>query len=151
MKGSLPWQNIKIKDRKEKHKALLKEKSAITLQSLCSGLPLEFAKYLQLVRNLEYDEEPPYDEYIEMFQNLIRNKNIPNIMDWEGKKEVAGTNLVHRIQVHLYVEESGQTVPPQDPECRLTTNRFRRTTPVRVSTKRTSATRAPTSPNRSSR
>lgn len=88
MKGSLPWQNIKIKDRKEKHKALLKEKTCIDLNSLCSGLPKEFAMYLQMVRNLDYDEDPSYDEYIQMFKNLIRTHNVPSVMDWENKKEV---------------------------------------------------------------
>lgn len=88
MKGSLPWQNIKIKDRKEKHKALLKEKSGIDLNNLCLGLPKEFIMYLQMVRNLDYDEEPSYDDYIQMFKNLIRTNNVPSVMDWENKKEV---------------------------------------------------------------
>lgn len=92
MKGSLPWQNIKIKDRKEKHKALLKEKTSIDLNGLCSGLPKEFAMYLQMVRNLDYDEEPNYDQYIQMFKNLIRTNNVPSVMDWENKKEVNTCN-----------------------------------------------------------
>lgn len=88
MKGSLPWQNIKIKDRKEKHKALYKEKSTIDLATLCSGLPKEFLTYLQLVRNLDYDEDPNYEHYIKMFKNYIRSVDLAPTMDWENKKEV---------------------------------------------------------------
>jgi hypothetical protein len=97
MKGSLPWQNIKIKDRKEKHKVLLKEKNNTDLTSLCSGLPKEFAIYLQQVRTLEYEDEPQYDQYIQMFKNLIKTNGVSPIMDWENKKEVDPHHLVHRI------------------------------------------------------
>ena len=106
MKGSLPWQNIKIKDRKEKHKALLKEKSSTDLSILCSGLPKEFAMYIQMVRSLDYDEEPHYEEYIQMFKNLIRTNGIQAIMDWENKKEVYHRHPVHRIQEYIHLKES---------------------------------------------
>lgn len=92
MKGSLPWQNIKIKDRKEKHKMLLKEKNNIDLSLLCSGLPKEFALYLQQVRSLEYEDDPQYDQYIQMFKNLIKSHNVSPIMDWENKKEVGAVH-----------------------------------------------------------
>ena len=116
MKGSLPWQNIKIKDRKEKHKALLKEKSAIDLSSLCSGLPKEFAMYLQMVRSLDYEEDPHYDEYIQMFRNFGKNQGIQSLMDWENKKEVDLLHPVHRIQVHLHFEEPRPAVQRDNPE-----------------------------------
>jgi len=93
MKGSLPWQTVKTKDRKEKHKALYKEKTTVDLETLCQGLPKEFAQYIYLVRNLEYEQEPKYNDYIQMFRQLIKNQNYSSVMDWENKKEVKASLL----------------------------------------------------------
>lgn len=88
MRGSLPWQSIKTKDRKEKHKLLYKEKTNTDLQNLCSSLPEEFVTYLSSVRSLEYDEEPKYLEYVQLFKNMLKNNPNP-VLDWDNKKEVA--------------------------------------------------------------
>lgn len=88
MKGALPWQSIKTKDKKEKHKALYKYKAAVNLEQLCADLPKEFAKYLEVVRSLEYEDEPPYDDLIDMFKKLAKNINPMGVFDWENKAEV---------------------------------------------------------------
>ena len=88
MRGSLPWQSVRTKDRKDKHKALYKEKSIIELDVLCEGLPKEFANYLEKVRALGFDDEPNYDEYIHKFRILAHNINRDCIMDWGKESEV---------------------------------------------------------------
>lgn len=52
IKGKLPWQNVKIKDKKLKHSFLYNKKSGIKLGELCEDLPHEFVSYLDIVRNL---------------------------------------------------------------------------------------------------
>ena len=97
MKGSLPWQSIKTKDRKEKHKILYKEKSSIDLNFLCQGLPKEFVYYFEQIRLLDYDEEPRYMDYINIFKQLSKNLSSNPIMDWEKENEVVKELLVHRL------------------------------------------------------
>jgi len=89
MRGALPWQSVRTKDRKDKHKALYKEKSIIDLDVLCEGLPKEFVSYLEKVRALGFEDEPNYDEYIKKFMILAQYINKDNIMDWEKESEVA--------------------------------------------------------------
>lgn len=83
MKGSLPWQNVKIKDKKLKHQFLHQKKSNVKLSVLCQDLPQEFKMYLEIVRDLEYDETPQYWRLVEMFKKLESRKNFPSKLCWE--------------------------------------------------------------------
>lgn len=91
MKGQLPWQVIKSKDKREKHRLLLREKTNVDLAVLCQGLPKEFYSYIQAVRSLEYESEPPYLEYVNLFQRAIEKNGYSLTMDWENKKQVGLT------------------------------------------------------------
>ena len=78
MTGKLPWDEIVYDDNlseEEKNEPVIKckEKSA---EEICTGMPKEFADFLQEVRNLKFDQKPEYDKYYEMFEILLsRNKN----------------------------------------------------------------------------
>ena len=69
VKGSLPWQSIKIKDKKLKHKELNLQKESIQLGLLCSGLPSVFEEYLAVTRKLSFDDDAPYDFLIQKFES----------------------------------------------------------------------------------
>lgn len=38
---------------------------------MCDGLPLQFAEYLDSVRSLPFDAEPPYEEYRMLFMSVL--------------------------------------------------------------------------------
>lgn len=60
-KGSLPWQSLDVKDKEEKHGAILEMKLKISPEELCKGLAEEFSLFLKYSRNLGFDEAPDYN------------------------------------------------------------------------------------------
>ena len=78
-KGKLPWQGVKTKNKKEKHKKIMESKLAHTL------------KY---ARKLEFEDEPDYANIKLLFKNYIEKKG--DIMDmqfdWEKRKEESDSN-----------------------------------------------------------
>ena len=71
LKGKLPWQDVKAKQKEERHKLISEIKSKVTIESLCENLPSEFAELLTYVKNLEFDEKPIYSKFYAFFHNLI--------------------------------------------------------------------------------
>ena len=75
LKGKLPWQDVKAKQKEERHKLISEIKSKVTIESLCENLPSEFAELLAYVKNLEFDEKPIYSKFYAFFHNLIEKLN----------------------------------------------------------------------------
>ena len=79
-KGKLPWQGVKTKNKKEKHKKIMEYKEEYTPDKLCENLPEEFPTLLKYARNLDFDEKPDYKNIKIMFKQLITSNN--QQMDW---------------------------------------------------------------------
>ena len=47
MRGNLPWQGVKILDKKTKYETIRRKKSEMTLEELCEGIPMEFVTYMR--------------------------------------------------------------------------------------------------------
>ena len=80
-KGKLPWQGVKTKNKKEKHKKIMEFKEFYSPENLCEGLPEEFPTLLKYARKLDFDEKPDYKNIKIMFKQLIISNN--QKMDWE--------------------------------------------------------------------
>ena len=80
-KGKLPWQGVKTKNKKEKHKKIMEYKEKYIPEKLCDGLPEEFPTLLKYARKLDFDEKPDYKNIKIMFKQLIYSNN--QIMDWK--------------------------------------------------------------------
>ena len=39
MRGNLPWQGVKVQDKKEKYEMIKSKKTDISLEELCAGIP----------------------------------------------------------------------------------------------------------------
>ena len=89
LKGSLPWQGLKIKQKSEKFSKIREIKMTIGSDKLWKGLPDEFRKYIDLVKNLEFEEEPDYDRYTNIFNELFKKKEYTKdyLYDWWRKKK----------------------------------------------------------------
>lgn len=84
-RGSLPWMNIKHKDKYERYRLIGNKKINTTEEELCDRLPKEFLIYLKYVRNMDYDEKPHYTALIKMFMKLYNSKNYRvDKFEWEG-------------------------------------------------------------------
>jgi hypothetical protein len=83
-KGSLPWQGLAGETESEKMRLAIEAHEAISAEALCERLPAEFAHYLDLVRALDFEEEPAYAEYRKMFRDLfLRNEFVyDGAPDW---------------------------------------------------------------------
>lgn len=82
-RSKLPWEGIKNKDKKEKYRLILEKKENTTEEELCKQLPREFLIYFKYVRNMDFDEIPPYKAFIRMFKRLFDSKNFKNSrLDW---------------------------------------------------------------------
>ena len=86
-KGKLPWQGVKTKNKKEKHKKIMEYKEEYTAEKLCDGLPEEFPTLLKYARKLDFDEKPDYKNIKIMFKQLIisMNQEMDWKFDWEKK------------------------------------------------------------------
>lgn len=84
MKGSLPWQGLKCKEKQEKYAKIKEIKENLTPDKLCEGLPIEFTKYLEYCQNLKFDEEPNYKYLVGMIKDLYKSKDYENdyLYDW---------------------------------------------------------------------
>lgn len=68
MKGSLPWQGLQAKDRKEKYEKIRLRKANTTIDKLCEGMPGEFATYIKYCRSLKFEEAPNYAYARKLFE-----------------------------------------------------------------------------------
>lgn len=70
LKGTLPWNAMKHKDKIKKYKAIGKMKEDITPDKLCESLPKEFACYFRYVRSLDFNEKPLYTSLKNLFSRI---------------------------------------------------------------------------------
>jgi serine/threonine protein kinase len=89
-KGKLPWQGVKTKNKKEKHKKIMEYKETYSPEKLCEDLPEEFPTLLKYARKLDFDEKPDYINIKIMFKQLItsNNQKMDWIFDWEKNDEM---------------------------------------------------------------
>ena len=76
MKGSLPWQNVKIDNKKENYFKVAQLKKLINPEILCKDLPKEFAQYLRYVKNLKFEEEPNYAYLRNLFVKMMEKQGL---------------------------------------------------------------------------
>lgn len=71
LKGKLPWQDIKAKQKQERQEKIMKIKSETKVDELCEDLPEEFAILLRYAKQLRFEETPSYVKFEKNFQNVI--------------------------------------------------------------------------------
>ena len=83
LKGSLPWQNLKVSES-EKTKKVGEMKVKMTSEQICKDMPEEFVKFLNYVKNLSFKQNPDY-VFLKGLMNKIAYSNnfqLNNIWDW---------------------------------------------------------------------
>jgi casein kinase I family protein HRR25 len=71
LRGSLPWQHLEGRLKKQQHRYIMQRKLNIPTIELCSGLPNEFQTFLDYARGLSFDAKPDYEYMRSLFQNLF--------------------------------------------------------------------------------
>ena len=102
LKGSLPWQGLKLKQKNEKYDKIREMKMELDFNKLCEGIPEEFGTYLKMVRKLEFEEKPEYKKYINLFDELFERKEFIRDYNYDWvedekikKKEKLKENLMY--------------------------------------------------------
>jgi len=95
LEGSLPWQKIKIKEKKLKHRELNLQKTSIDIPTAFPNLPKELLQYIEDARDLEFDEEPPYSLLINTLKPMAC---APDKTDWQSVPEVGVAKPVYCFQ-----------------------------------------------------
>ena len=86
LKGRLPWQGIKAKEKEERYRKILEKKMEISAEDLCEGFPREFANYINYTRRLKYDEDPDYNKFLKSsFISILKrdNNTLDCFYDWD--------------------------------------------------------------------
>jgi len=88
--GKLPWMGIHSDSQQNKFHWIAEVKEKVSIEELCSGFPSEFANYLTIVRNLQYDEKPPYSDLKALFSKARARLNINDNdkMEWDIQMQV---------------------------------------------------------------
>ena len=95
-KGKLPWQGVKTKNKKEKHKKIMEFKEEYKEDKLCEGLPEEFPTLLKYARKLDFEEKPDYKNIKIMFQQLILTCG--QQMDWKFDWEKNNNDMEEEVE-----------------------------------------------------
>ena len=90
LRGSLPWQGLQAKNKEERYKKILQKKIETTSYDLCYGFPIEFEKYVEYCKNLDYIEEPQYEMLRNLFLKIMRREKdkFDYIYDWTTEEEL---------------------------------------------------------------
>jgi casein kinase 1 len=89
LRGSLPWQGLQAKTKKEKYDKIRDKKVSTTIESLCQGFPDEFVKYMNYCRNLKFEDKPDY-AYLRKLFTTVFAKNAYELdfaYDWILRKQ----------------------------------------------------------------
>ncbi|CDW88754.1 ser thr kinase [Stylonychia lemnae] len=100
-KGELPWQNLKdyFSDQCQKIKEV---KLATSTKSLCKNCPRDMIKFVDLCKNLTFDQEPPYQQLINILNGLADKEGIDltdKQFDWDENKFQTFNEDPERIRI----------------------------------------------------
>ena len=74
IKSHLPWDNIKIDNKRSSYLKFSQYKKNISPELLCNNLPEEFTDYIKYVRNLNFEDEPDYNYLKSLFQIMLNKQ-----------------------------------------------------------------------------
>jgi len=111
LRGSLPWQNMKANNKKEKYEKIMEKKLETPIEVLCKGFPAELASYLSYCRALKFEEKPDYTFLKNLFKTLFEKSGFVQDyqFDWnvyarkkrDEKKDVEGKEKDNVVDVEV--------------------------------------------------
>jgi len=84
IRGSLPWQGLKINRKDDRYKKICEKKKETSAKDLCSGFPSEFEAFVQYTRKLQFTEVPNYGYLKSLLKTIIKKSGfiIDFYYDW---------------------------------------------------------------------
>ena len=94
LRGSLPWQGLKVDRREDRYKKIYEKKKATTPEELCAGFPQELAEYVKYTRGLEFEQNPDYNYLRGLFKKIMEGKKYEYDLMFDWIKEKPANNQV---------------------------------------------------------
>ena len=84
IRGSLPWQGLKINKKDDRYKKICEKKRETSAKDLCSGFPSEFENFVSYTRGLQFTEVPNYNYLRSLLKTVIKKSGstIDFYYDW---------------------------------------------------------------------
>jgi serine/threonine protein kinase len=84
LRGSLPWQGLRAKTKRQKYEKIAELKQTISVEELCSNLPQQIKTIAVYVKSLTFDEQPDYDYIKRQLRSVIvaNNQKYDYQFDW---------------------------------------------------------------------
>jgi casein kinase 1 len=113
LRGSLPWQGLKIDKKEDRYKKIYEKKKNTTAEELCQGFPNEFVEYINYTRNLGFEQEPDYEYMKELFRKVMNAYNCENDgnFDWMAKTpQYTQSNSGSNPKVNLAMQNTNNKI-----------------------------------------
>jgi len=95
LRGSLPWQGLKVDKNEDRYKKIYEKKKNTTPEDLCKGYAPEFCQYVHYTRNLSFEQEPDYNYLRGLLKKVLVDSNFnPEVImfDWEKRRGSVSTD-----------------------------------------------------------
>ncbi|KAL3239372.1 serine/threonine protein kinase YCK2 RNJ42_04415 [Nakaseomyces bracarensis] len=104
LRGQLPWQGLKAPNNKQKYEKIGEKKRTTDVYDLAGGLPVQFGRYLEIVRNLGFDETPDYHGYRALISSALKEtgETIDGKYDWMKLNGGRGWDLTINKKPNLH-------------------------------------------------
>eukprot|EP01107_Rhizomastix_libera_P013718 TRINITY_DN3866_c0_g1_i1.p1 TRINITY_DN3866_c0_g1~~TRINITY_DN3866_c0_g1_i1.p1 ORF type:complete len:346 (+),score=67.56 TRINITY_DN3866_c0_g1_i1:1-1038(+) len=84
IRGNLPWQGLKAETKRQKYERISEKKINTTVESICKGLPQEFATMLSYSKALGFEDKPDYSYLRQLLRGLFLKEGYQydGVYDW---------------------------------------------------------------------
>ncbi|CAI4514592.1 CPA_1a_G0024840.mRNA.1.CDS.1 [Saccharomyces cerevisiae] len=114
LRGHLPWQGLKAPNNKQKYEKIGEKKRSTNVYDLAQGLPVQFGRYLEIVRSLSFEECPDYEGYRKLLLSVLDDlgETADGQYDWMKLNDGRGwdLNINKKPNLHGY----GHPNPPNE-------------------------------------
>jgi len=96
LRGSLPWQGLQARTKKQKYQKIMDRKMATPVELLHQHYPTEFKTFAEYVRMLRFADKPDYAYLGRMFKELAQRLQIQldGVYDWDYVEAVPVVSVV---------------------------------------------------------
>ncbi|CAL9733031.1 casein kinase I homolog 2 [Monosporozyma unispora] len=114
LRGQLPWQGLKAPNNKQKYEKIGEKKRSTNVYDLAQGLPIQFGRYLEIVRNLAFDETPDYEGYRQLLLSILDDLSLQADGEYDWMKLNGGRGYDLSINKKPNLHGYGHPNPPNE-------------------------------------
>ncbi|XBW35197.1 hypothetical protein QEN19_000760 [Hanseniaspora menglaensis] len=114
LRGQLPWQGLKAANNKQKYEKIGEKKRQTNVYDLAQGVPIQFGRYLDIVRNLEFEEVPDYEGYRQLLISALKDQDLKMDGNYDWMDLNGGTGWDYSINKKPNLHGYGRPNPPNE-------------------------------------